>query len=223
MNRMLLNFKLFSKVLYSFIVLFMIIFFGTLGFMVIEGWSWLDSFYQTIITVSTVGFETVEELSSIGKLFTAFLIITSFGTFAYTITSITGYVVSGDYRKYFKEYKFMKEIKDLKNHVIVCGYGRVGSKAVETLREHHHEFLVIEQDAEIIEKPLELSESEDGEGKIVGYTIINKNDINKAIMYVDTNNKRKLITSSDKTIIDSMEKNEWVGKKIKFKESQLVS
>ena len=80
----------------------------------------------------------------------------------------------------------------------------------------------VTKDAEIIEKPLELSESEDGEGKIVGYTIINKNDINKAIMYVDTNNKRKLITSSDKTIIDSMEKNEWVGKKIKFKESQLA-
>ena len=130
----------------------MIIFFGTLGFMLIEGWSLIDSFYQTIITISTVGFETVEELSNVGKLFTAFLIITSFGTFAYTITSITGYVVSGDYRKYFKEYRFMKEIKDLKNHVIVCGYGRVGSKAIETLREHNHDFLVIEQDPEIIEK-----------------------------------------------------------------------
>ena len=152
MNRMFLNFRLFSKVLYSIIVLFMIIFFGTLGFMLIEGWSLIDSFYQTIITISTVGFETVEELSNVGKLFTAFLIITSFGTFAYTITSITGYVVSGDYRKYFKEYRFMKEIKDLNNHVIVCGYGRVGSKAIETLREHNHDFLVIEQDPEIIEK-----------------------------------------------------------------------
>lgn len=152
MNRMFLNFRLFSKVLYSIIVLFMIIFFGTLGFMLIEGWSLIDSFYQTIITISTVGFETVEELSNVGKLFTAFLIITSFGTFAFTITSITGYIVSGDYRKYFKEYRFMKEIKDLKNHVIVCGYGRVGSKAIETLREHNHDFLVIEQDPEIIEK-----------------------------------------------------------------------
>ncbi len=152
MNRMFLNFRLFSKVLYSIIVLFMIIFFGTLGFMLIEGWSLIDSFYQTIITISTVGFETVEELSNVGKLFTAFLIITSFGTFAYTITSITGYIVSGDYRKYFKEYRFMKEIKDLNNHVIVCGYGRVGSKAIETLREHNHDFLVIEQDPEIIEK-----------------------------------------------------------------------
>ena len=130
----------------------MIIFFGTLGFMLIEGWSLIDSFYQTIITISTVGFETVEELSNVGKLFTAFLIITSFGTFAFTITSITGYIVSGDYRKYFKEYRFMKEIKDLNNHVIVCGYGRVGSKAIETLREHNHDFLVIEQDPEIIEK-----------------------------------------------------------------------
>ena len=152
MNRMLLNFRLFSKVLYSFIVLFMIIFFGTLGYMVIEGWSLLDAFYQTIITVSTVGFGEVNDLSSYGKLFTAFLIITSFGTFAYTVTSITSYVVSGDYRRYFREYKFMKEMKDLKNHVIVCGYGRVGSKAIETLLEHKHEFLVIEQDAEIIEK-----------------------------------------------------------------------
>ena len=65
-----------------------------------------------------------------------------------------------------------------------------------------------------IEKALELSEFEDGEGKIVGYTVISKKDINKAIIYIETiDNKRKLITSSDKTIIDSMEKNEWVGKK----------
>ena len=82
----------------------------------------------------------------------------------------------------------------------------------------------VTKDAEIIEKALELSEFEDGEGKIVGYTVINEKDINKAIIYTETiDNKRKLITSSDKTIIDSMEKNEWVGKKIKFKESRLVS
>ena len=120
MNRMLLNFRLFSKVLYSFIVLFMIIFFGTLGYMVIEGWSLLDAFYQTIITVSTVVFGEVNDFSSYGKLFTAFLIITSFGTFAYTVTSITSYVVSGDYRRYFREYKFMKEMKDLKEQFLVC-------------------------------------------------------------------------------------------------------
>lgn len=148
---MLFNFRLFSKVLYSFLVLILIIFVGTIGYIYFENWSILDSFYQTIITVSTVGFGEVNNLSDTGKLFTAFLIITSFGTFAYTVTSITGYIVSGDYKQYFKEFKDMKEIKELRNHVIICGYGRVGSKALETLFEHNTKCLVIEKDDEIIE------------------------------------------------------------------------
>ena len=151
MNRMLFNFRLFSKVLYSFLVLILIVFVGTIGYIYFENWSILDSFYQTIITVSTVGFGEVNNLSDTGKLFTAFLIITSFGTFAYTVTSITGYIVSGDYKQYFKEFKDMKEIKELRNHVIICGYGRVGSKALETLFEHKTKCLVIEKDDEIIE------------------------------------------------------------------------
>ena len=133
MNRMLLNFSLFSKVLYSLVVLLIIVIAGTIGYMFFEGWSVLDSFYQTIITVSTVGFGEVEKLSNAGKLFTAFLIITSFGTFAYAVTSITGYILSGDYRTYFREYKYMKNIETLTNHVIICGHGRVGSTALELL------------------------------------------------------------------------------------------
>lgn len=151
MNRMLLNFRFFSKVLYSFLGLIFIIFIGTAGYVFFEGWTLLDSFYQTIITVSTVGFGEVKELSASGKLFTAFLIITSFGTFAYTVTSITSYIVSGDYRLYFREFKYMKKIGELRNHVIICGYGRVGSKALETLLEHNTKCLVIEKDDNIIE------------------------------------------------------------------------
>ena len=143
MNRMLFNFRLFSKVLYSFLVLLLIIFVGTFGYVSFEGWTLLDSFYQTIITVSTVGFGEVHQLSDKGKLFTAFLIITSFGTFAYAVTSITGYIVSGDYKQYFKEFKYMKNITELRDHVIICGYGRVGSKALETLLEHNTKCLVI--------------------------------------------------------------------------------
>ena len=79
------------------------------------------------------------------------------------------------------------------------------------------------EEAKIADIPIELSDLEEGEGKIIGYTIINIEGTNKAIMYIDTlNNKRKLITSSDKTIINLMEKKEWVGKKIKFKENQLI-
>ena len=149
MNRMLLNFSLFSKVLYSLVVLLIIVIAGTIGYMFFEGWSVLDSFYQTIITVSTVGFGEVEKLSNAGKLFTAFLIITSFGTFV-AATSITGYILSGDYRTYFREYKYMKNIETLTNHVIICGHGRLGSTALETLMAHKHKCLVIEQDLDIV-------------------------------------------------------------------------
>jgi voltage-gated potassium channel len=87
-----------------------------------------------------------------GKLFVSFLIITSFGTFAYAITSITTYIVSGDYKLYFKDFRIMKEMKELSNHVIVCGYGRVGRQAVETLRAHNKKFIVVEQSQDIIDQ-----------------------------------------------------------------------
>lgn len=148
---MLFNFKFFSRVYYAVFILVLIIVGGTVGFMAVEGWSFLDAFYQTIITISTVGFGEVHDLSNTGKLFTAFLIITSFGTFAYAISSITAYIVSGDYRIYFKDYKALKGIKDLSGHVIVCGFGRVGSQAVDTLKAHGDKYLVIEQKDEVIE------------------------------------------------------------------------
>ena len=83
---MLLNYKYFAKIYYAIGLLIAIILLGTLGFMIVEGWSFFESFYMTIITVSTVGFNEVQELSEAGKLFTSFLIITSFGTFAYAPT-----------------------------------------------------------------------------------------------------------------------------------------
>lgn len=150
-NTMLFNFKLFAKVYYALLLLFLNIIGGAVGFVIIEDFNWIDAFYQTIITISTVGFSEVHEFSDTGKLFTSFLIITSFGTFAYTVTSITTYIVSGDYRQYFKDYKIMKEITELQDHVIVCGYGRVGRQAVATLQAHHKKFMVIEQKDEIIE------------------------------------------------------------------------
>lgn len=146
--------KLFNRIYFSVGLLVSIIVGGTIGYVIVEEWSVLDSFYQTIITVSTVGFSEVDELSKMGKLFTAFLIITSFGTFAYAVTSITTIIVSGDYRKYLKTYKTLKTIGNLKDHTIVCGFGRVGKKAVDTLKAHNQKFIIIDS-SENIENRIE--------------------------------------------------------------------
>jgi voltage-gated potassium channel len=133
-------------------VLLGIIVFGTVGFVVIEGYSWLDAFYMTIITVSTVGFGLVKPLTTLGKIFTSFLIIFSFGTFAFAVGSITQYLVSGEYKSYFKNYRVDREIDKLNDHIILCGYGRNGKQALETLRAYNESFVVIEQDEALCEK-----------------------------------------------------------------------
>jgi voltage-gated potassium channel len=147
---MLFNYRLFSRVYYFLILLILITSGGTIGYMIIEEWDFADSFYMTIITMSTVGFGEVHELTIYGKLFTAFLIISSFGTFAYAITSITTYLVGGEYRQYFKEYKTMQELKKMNGHVIICGYGRVGMQVAQDLNAHGNEFIIIEQDEDIV-------------------------------------------------------------------------
>lgn len=143
--------KLFSRLSYFIGLLFFVIAGGTGGYMIIEQWDLVDSFYMTIITISTVGFREVGELSLYGKLFTAFLIISSFGTFAYAITSITRYLVGGEYRSYLNEYKVMKETGKMNNHVIICGFGRVGIQVASDLSANQTEFVIIEKDQEVID------------------------------------------------------------------------
>jgi voltage-gated potassium channel len=147
---MLFNYKLFYKVYYFLLLLVLITSGGTIGFMIIEEWSFVDSFYMTIITISTVGFQEVNDLSLYGRLFTAFLIISSFGTFAYAVTSVTQYVVGGEYRRYFREYRTMQESKKMKDHVIICGYGRVGKQVAEDLASSDVDIVIIEMDDEIV-------------------------------------------------------------------------
>lgn len=123
---------------------------GTIGYVFIEDYSWFDAFYMTIITVATVGYQEVHPLSVEGKLFTAFLIITSFGTFAYAVTSISQYVIDGEFNQYFKNYKVNAAIEKLENHVIICGFGRNGKQAAHVLKKHNTRFVVIEQKKDIV-------------------------------------------------------------------------
>ncbi len=155
---MLFNFRLFARVYYFLFLLLLITSGGTVGFMIIEGWNFVDSFYMTIITMSTVGFSEVNELSEYGKYFVAFLIISSFGTFAYAVTSITTYLVGGEYKRYFKVYKTMKELNKLRGHIIICGFGRVGRQVALDLQAHGTEFVIIEKEEGILDQVKELED-----------------------------------------------------------------
>lgn len=143
-------FKYFKELYFSFALLSTVIITGILGYMVIEDYILVDAFYMTIITVSTVGFKEVQPLSVEGRVFTAFLIIFSFGIFAYTVTYITRYIVNGDLQNYFKNYKVDAYIDRISDHVIVCGYGRNGAQAVKTLLAYGKEVVIIEKDDEIL-------------------------------------------------------------------------
>lgn len=142
--------KLFKNIYFFVGLLVGVITCGTVGFMLIENWSFIDSLFMTIITISTVGFREVHPLSSTGMIFTSILIILSFGTFAFALKSITNFLAGGEYRRYVKDKKILKEMNKLQKHVIICGFGRVGMQVAEDLKAHGTKFVVIENNEEII-------------------------------------------------------------------------
>jgi voltage-gated potassium channel len=141
------------------IIILTIIFIGVTGFMIIEGFNLLDAVYMTVVTVTTVGYEEVKPLSTAGRIFNILLIICSFATFAYALAKLTQYIVDGEINKFFKIRKIMAAIKGLKDHVIVCGYGRNGKQATKILTLHKVKFVVIENNEERIEDELSKTDS----------------------------------------------------------------
>ena len=123
---------------------------GVVGYMFFEGFDFWEAVYMTVITVTTVGFNEVKPLSFEGRIFTIFLILGSFGTFAYTITEVTKYVVDGEFRRLLLHMRVDRSINKLRNHTILCGYGRNGRQAYQTLIENGVNCVVVEKDKEIL-------------------------------------------------------------------------
>lgn len=136
----------FKKIYIAFLLLLVIIGLGVTGFMWIEKYNFIEAFFMTIITIATVGFTEVHPLSETGMIFTSFLIIVSFGIFAYVVAAFTEFVVEGIFQNYYLGKKMQKKIDKLSDHIIVCGYGRNGSQATKELLEHGIPVVVIELD-----------------------------------------------------------------------------
>lgn len=128
---------------------------GTLGYSYIEGWSILDGFYMTLITVTTIGYGEIHELSIYGRMFTSVVIISGVGIMGYFLGTFTQYVVEGEVRKTFGLRKMKKDIKNLSNHYIVCGYGKVGRQVCQELRSRGIETVVIESNDNMVEHAIQ--------------------------------------------------------------------
>ncbi len=146
-----INLQYFKKLYIAIGVMIGVMILGAAGYFILEDYTLLDSIYMTVITVATVGYREVQELDASGKIFTTVLIVFSMVTFAYAMSVITRYVIEGEFQTYFKHYKVNKEIQKLKNHVIVCGYGRNGKQACEQLRSGNEVFVAIESNPAMIE------------------------------------------------------------------------
>ncbi|MCT4664618.1 MAG: potassium channel protein [Flavobacteriales bacterium] len=129
-----------------------VIIIGIIGFLLIEDLSMVDSIYMTVITISTVGFTEVKPLSPEGRIFTSILIVMSVLTYAYLISVFTRFAIKTEFYKKMKERVIVKEVSKLKGHTIVCGYGRNGRQAIETLKRHNKSFVVIDNNEAIIEE-----------------------------------------------------------------------
>lgn len=119
---------------------------GTIGYIVLEGWSFIDALYMTVITLGTVGYGEVQRLSPAGRIFTMFLILAGVGFVFYLAASVIQLMVEGRIREILGRRKLEKKIRGQKDHYIVCGYGRVGSSICEALRSKPIDIVVIERD-----------------------------------------------------------------------------
>lgn len=128
---------------------FVLLLVGVIGYMSIEGYSFLDALYMTVITVGTVGFMEVSPLSDAGRIFTIFIILINIGAFTFFVTFITRYLLDGEFIRQYKRFKMDTAIQQLSNHVIVCGFGRNGTECAQVLHENQIPFVVLEEKNEL--------------------------------------------------------------------------
>lgn len=119
---------------------------GAIGYVTIEGWSFFDGLYMTVITIASVGYGETHELSHTGRAFTILLIMCGTGVLLFGVSSMTAFIVEGTLTDIVKRMRMKKTIDRLKSHYLVCGDSDTGKYIIEELRKIHRDFVVIEKD-----------------------------------------------------------------------------
>lgn len=122
-----------------------VIVFGTAGYMAIEGWSFWDSFYMTVITLTTVGYREIHDMSLGGEIFTVVLLIGGVGTVLYALSAGAKVLIEGELQELYGRRRMEKKLEHLENHFIICGFGRMGKVIARELAQKRLPFVVIEK------------------------------------------------------------------------------
>ncbi|OGP62178.1 MAG: potassium transporter TrkA [Deltaproteobacteria bacterium RBG_13_49_15] len=123
---------------------------GTTGYMIIEKWSFMDSIFMTVTTLSTVGYGEVNKLTQAGRIFSMLLIILGVGYFFFVAGAVVQFMMEGSIRMIFGRRKLDRQIERLRNHHIVCGYGRIGRVLCRNIRQKPIGVVVIEKQNELV-------------------------------------------------------------------------
>ena len=124
---------------------------GTVGYYLLEErYSFFDSLYMTVITLTTVGYEEVHPLSPRGKLFTIVLLLVGVLTFFYTVTELVRVVISGEVQQLLGRRRMERSLAGLTNHMIICGYGRMGRHVCQEFSRQGLPFVIIDRRSEVL-------------------------------------------------------------------------
>ena len=137
---------------FMLVLLVLIIGLGTFGYMLIEDWEVLDALYMTVITLATVGFREVHQLTPLGQVFTVLLIIFGVGGVIYTIGTLAQLLIEGELQELLGRREMEKQLQKIRDHYIICGYGRVGKQVSREFRQRRVPFVVVEKDPALLEE-----------------------------------------------------------------------
>ena len=146
MEHPLLRFRL------AFILLAIVIAVGVAGYMLINGWNFLDSFYMVIITISTVGYTEVHPQGVAGRMFSTGLIVVGVATMLYGFGVFAETLTDNAFGRYRRDRQLERDLNHLRDHFIICGYGRIGTQIVAEFEEHKVPYVVIDQTEEALER-----------------------------------------------------------------------
>ena len=140
------------RVMVALVLVLAIIVVGTIGYHITAKLDWLHSLYMTVITISTVGYGELGEVGRRTRVFTIFLILATLVWGAWALESLLSTILSDEFREAVVQIRSISKAKKMKDHTILCGFGRIGEAAASELKRNEEPFVVVENDPEVIER-----------------------------------------------------------------------